>query len=78
MRLQQYFFNIIFLSVNLPAAHFAPARSNCLLNSRDRDGDGHVVDHGVHAVDIGGELGDKALFGLILGNAAQGDNALRG
>ena len=32
-------------------------------------GDGHVVDHAGHAVDVGDELGDEALFGVVLGNA---------
>ena len=43
---------------------------------RHRHGDGHVVDHAVHPVDVGGELGDQALFSIVFGNAAQGDNAV--
>ena len=47
------------------------------LVGRHGHGDGHVVDHAGHAVDIGGELGDEALLGIIFGNAAHGDDAVR-
>ena len=42
-----------------------------------RHGDGHVVDHAVHTVDVGDELGDQALFGGVFGNAADRDDAVR-
>ena len=42
-----------------------------------RHGDGHVVDHAGHAVDVGGELGDEAFFRVVLGDAGHGDDAVR-
>jgi hypothetical protein len=40
--------------------------------------DGHVVDHALHPVDIGDELGNEVLFGGAPGLAAQRDHAIRG
>ena len=55
-----------------------PAMNQGYLLVGQRHGDGHVVDHAGHAVDVGGELGDEAFFGFVLGRAAQGDHAVRG
>jgi hypothetical protein len=35
-----------------------------------RHGDGHVVDHTAHTIDVGDEFGDQGLFGGVFGNAA--------
>src|SRR5579871_5249332 len=36
----------------------------------------HVVDHEVDAVDVVGKLGNQALFCVVFGDAAQGDNPI--
>ena len=38
--------------------------------------DGHVVDHALHAVDVGGQFSDQRLFGKVLGDAADRDDAV--
>ena len=47
------------------------------LVGRYRRGDGHVVDHAGHAVDVAGKFSDEAYFSSVGSNAAHCDDAIR-
>src|SRR5208282_5448295 len=57
---------------NSPASTMLTCSVGCRL-----DRDSHVVDHAGHAVDVGGELGDEAFFGFVLGDTTHGNDAVR-
>lgn len=54
-----------------------PAAINCSFLGHWH-ADGHVVDHAVHAVEVGCELGHQAFFRGIFGHATHGNHAVRG
>ena len=44
----------------------------------DRHGNGHLVDHTAHAIDIGDQFCHQALLSVVLGDTAQGHYAILG
>src|SRR4051812_40040997 len=63
-------FQLVADSVRAGAFPHQPT-ANRRLVLRDDGGDDHVIDHALHAIDVGGELGDEIFLGGILGIATQ-------